>query len=257
MCPFCFRVFFVQTTRNAYLQALCGGPLTDSNRRPPPYHGAPPASAGNLRQRISLVFALFSAWPSCERLPPVATAGIHKRSIRCCRCWRRRSLATPASASPRQSASAARSRSAARPGRPSAEQPPVRRRGSRTKRVASTRSGHVEHAAGWARHHCSTVERGAEARDVHAKRTLGRGRRMLPPQLVDQLVDGDGSPRLEQEQRAARLPPAARPAAAGPRARPRRGRALGTRCRSSSRPILVVRRKLGKDCLHVQRDRRS
>src|SRR6266545_1921534 len=39
MCPSCVRVFLWQTTRNAYLQALCVSPLTDSNRRPPPYHG--------------------------------------------------------------------------------------------------------------------------------------------------------------------------------------------------------------------------
>jgi hypothetical protein len=32
-------VFLVQTTRNAYLQAFLRSPLTDSNRRPPPYHG--------------------------------------------------------------------------------------------------------------------------------------------------------------------------------------------------------------------------
>jgi hypothetical protein len=39
MYPRRTRVLLKQTTRNAYLQAFCAeSPLTDSNRRPPPYH---------------------------------------------------------------------------------------------------------------------------------------------------------------------------------------------------------------------------
>src|SRR5436309_7458393 len=37
--PACTRVLFEQTTTNTYLQAFYRSPLTDSNRRPPPYHG--------------------------------------------------------------------------------------------------------------------------------------------------------------------------------------------------------------------------
>src|SRR5215204_61773 len=39
ICPRCVRVFSRQTTISAALQALNKSPLTDSNRRPPPYHG--------------------------------------------------------------------------------------------------------------------------------------------------------------------------------------------------------------------------
>jgi hypothetical protein len=38
MCPKGVRVFNVQTTVNTVLQAFCESPLTNSNRRPPPYH---------------------------------------------------------------------------------------------------------------------------------------------------------------------------------------------------------------------------
>src|SRR6266545_767936 len=36
-----------------HLQALYRSPLTDSNRRPPPYHGIPAATGRNPRQRFS------------------------------------------------------------------------------------------------------------------------------------------------------------------------------------------------------------
>jgi hypothetical protein len=52
---------------------LLQSPLTDSNRRPPPYHGTSQATGGNRSQRIWLVFALsalsrFAA--DCHRLQP-------------------------------------------------------------------------------------------------------------------------------------------------------------------------------------------
>ena len=51
MCPRCVRVFSKQTTSSTDLQALSESPLTDSNRRPPPYHRSPRrearASAGH------------------------------------------------------------------------------------------------------------------------------------------------------------------------------------------------------------------
>jgi hypothetical protein len=58
MCPECVRVFLLQTTINAYVQGLSRSPLTDSNRRPPPYHGG--ALPTELRGR------------SAQSSPPVA-----------------------------------------------------------------------------------------------------------------------------------------------------------------------------------------
>jgi hypothetical protein len=43
--------------------ALLRSPLTDSNRRPPPYHFGVVATGGNPRQRISLVLAVFADRP--------------------------------------------------------------------------------------------------------------------------------------------------------------------------------------------------
>src|SRR5439155_20674202 len=45
---------------NSLRAGLCKSPLTDSNRRPPPYHGTSPATGGNRRQRFPLVFAVFA-----------------------------------------------------------------------------------------------------------------------------------------------------------------------------------------------------
>jgi hypothetical protein len=48
-------------------------PLTDSNRRPPPYHALRLATGRNPRQRFSLVsavFGLFGFATGCQRLPP-------------------------------------------------------------------------------------------------------------------------------------------------------------------------------------------
>src|SRR5207247_7974418 len=71
--PACTRVLFEQTTTNTYLQAFCRSPLTDSNRRPPPYHGTSHATGRNPRQRFWLVFAAsarirFAA--DCDPLQP-------------------------------------------------------------------------------------------------------------------------------------------------------------------------------------------
>jgi len=48
-------------------------PLTDSNRRPPPYHGTSQATGGNPWQRFSLVFAVTGA----RHLSPFATGCNH------------------------------------------------------------------------------------------------------------------------------------------------------------------------------------
>src|SRR6266545_7050192 len=40
---------------------LLQSPLTDSNRRPPPYHGTSHATGGNQRQRFSVIFAVSGA----------------------------------------------------------------------------------------------------------------------------------------------------------------------------------------------------
>src|SRR5918992_5778122 len=48
-------------TKKARFPDLLQSPLTDSNRRPPPYHGAPKATGRNPRQRLSLVWAVLEA----------------------------------------------------------------------------------------------------------------------------------------------------------------------------------------------------
>jgi hypothetical protein len=68
---------------------LLQSPLTDSNRRPPPYHAILLASGS---QPAATVFACsrgFAAEAICDRLPPVATTGLHKGSILCCPYWLR------------------------------------------------------------------------------------------------------------------------------------------------------------------------
>jgi hypothetical protein len=44
----------LQATQHAHLQGFSSSPLTDSNRRPPPYHGTTQATGRNPRQRFSL-----------------------------------------------------------------------------------------------------------------------------------------------------------------------------------------------------------
>jgi hypothetical protein len=96
----CTRALLIKTTRNAYLQALCESPLTDSNRRPPPYHGTSHATGCNPRQRFWLVLLflrsvdlpLISA--SCnhgapQRLHPVGALRLtfaRLPTTRCCDC---------------------------------------------------------------------------------------------------------------------------------------------------------------------------
>ena len=64
------------TTKTAPEQAKTRSPLTDSNRRPPPYHR-------KQRQWFRPDSARFRASANCHRLPPVATTGLHKGSILC------------------------------------------------------------------------------------------------------------------------------------------------------------------------------
>src|SRR5438477_12334862 len=57
----------------APVAGLLQSPLTDSNRRPPPYHGTSQATGGNRRQRIRLVFAVSAAGrfaADCHGLQP-------------------------------------------------------------------------------------------------------------------------------------------------------------------------------------------
>src|SRR5206468_6844938 len=68
-----FQAFSNQTSENADLQALRESPLTDSNRRPPPYHGTSQATGGNRSQRFSLVSAALVTprfAHDCHRLQP-------------------------------------------------------------------------------------------------------------------------------------------------------------------------------------------
>jgi hypothetical protein len=53
----------------------------DSNRRPPPYHQGPRATGRNRWHRFWPVRAVFRNLPNCHRLPLVAPARLHKRSI--------------------------------------------------------------------------------------------------------------------------------------------------------------------------------
>jgi hypothetical protein len=79
----------VLTTESPPEQAEERSPLTDSNRRPPPYHGTTQATGRNRRQRFFAYVCGFRGGPICDGLPPVATAGLHKGSILRCLIWRR------------------------------------------------------------------------------------------------------------------------------------------------------------------------
>src|SRR5215210_5592995 len=62
--------------RKALYPAALRSPLTDSNRRPPPYHFGVVATGGNPRQRISLAFAVFADIPfaaGCHQLRPLCS----------------------------------------------------------------------------------------------------------------------------------------------------------------------------------------
>src|SRR5947207_13962766 len=63
----------VQPTEEARFAGLLQSPLTDSNRRPPPYHGTSQATGRNARQSFPLVSAGFAAVgfaTGCHRLQP-------------------------------------------------------------------------------------------------------------------------------------------------------------------------------------------
>src|SRR5581483_8598544 len=64
----------------AECRSLSRSPVTDSNRRPPPYHALRSVAVGCRRLPIGL-FARFRARPVCCRLPAVAPAGLYKCSI--------------------------------------------------------------------------------------------------------------------------------------------------------------------------------
>jgi hypothetical protein len=71
--PAVYRVLRGKATRNAYLQAFRQSPLTDSNRRPPPYHALPAATGRNQRQRFWLVLGASGSRrfaTGCHRLQP-------------------------------------------------------------------------------------------------------------------------------------------------------------------------------------------
>jgi hypothetical protein len=60
-------------SRNAALAASFQSPLTDSNRRPPPYHALRSATGRNLRQRfwlVSEVFGRAALATDCHQLQP-------------------------------------------------------------------------------------------------------------------------------------------------------------------------------------------
>ena len=63
-------------TKKARFPDLLQSPLTDSNRRPPPYHGTTQATGRNPRQRFSLVWAVLEAVPfasDCHGLRPLGS----------------------------------------------------------------------------------------------------------------------------------------------------------------------------------------
>src|SRR5687768_17336753 len=60
----------------ACLQVFVGSPLTDSNRRPPPYHQGSAATGRNPRQRfwlVSAVFGVFRFATGCQWLRPLGS----------------------------------------------------------------------------------------------------------------------------------------------------------------------------------------
>ena len=76
-------------TKKPQFPRLLQSPLTDSSRRPPPYHGLFPAIGRKRRQRFWLVLAAFAPMPfagCCHRLP---RRGSHKGSVLCCPYWLR------------------------------------------------------------------------------------------------------------------------------------------------------------------------
>ena len=74
MYPQCTRVLHEQATRNAYLQAFCESPLTDSNRRPPPYHGGSGAVLACTPGHSRSCFSCKSGLRMCLAVPARARA---------------------------------------------------------------------------------------------------------------------------------------------------------------------------------------
>jgi hypothetical protein len=69
--------------QSADLQALYRSPLTDSNRRPPPYHAIPTATAGSRWQRFGASSSDFSACCEvnlCHRLRPLCSIPVPSQS---------------------------------------------------------------------------------------------------------------------------------------------------------------------------------
>ncbi len=66
--------------QSADLQALCPSPLTDSNRRPPPYHGgALPTELRGRSPECSPTSGGSAPTPAVRRVPSAATAGGRRR----------------------------------------------------------------------------------------------------------------------------------------------------------------------------------
>jgi hypothetical protein len=61
MVPAATGALTIQTTMDGDFQEFCRSPLTDSNRRPPPYHGG--ALPTELRGRCASVAPFGPAWP--------------------------------------------------------------------------------------------------------------------------------------------------------------------------------------------------
>ena len=69
---------------------LCGAFAEPSSGLEPETPSLPWNDSGNRSQATATVFACwrgFRAGAICDRLPPVATTGLHKGSILCCSCW--------------------------------------------------------------------------------------------------------------------------------------------------------------------------
>jgi hypothetical protein len=77
--PLVTGVFAVPTSRTTDLQALPRSPLTDSNRRPPPYHGSLGAvrayTGGHSGARLSCTSAVRDCW-QCPRVAARALAHV-------------------------------------------------------------------------------------------------------------------------------------------------------------------------------------
>jgi hypothetical protein len=75
--------FTLRQLQSADLQALCASPLTDSNRRPPPYHAIQTAAGGSRRQRFPVSSSHFraSGGPNlCHPLRPLCSITVPSQS---------------------------------------------------------------------------------------------------------------------------------------------------------------------------------